>query len=399
MERKSFKRYGELAIRLKDYKNLILSTRLTRSEQLELIQNASTSLSIVFFVYLGIVLGLDQLINTRLDFLEGESLFHFFRLERVPYKEMITILAITIGVWITYLRIKRYRNMMQLGHALKHLNYIAETNQYQYRIESIEIGAMSEVVESINRLVESTEHSLTEERRTEETKDELIANVSHDIRTPLTSIIGYLDAVIHEQYRSEEEKDGYIEIAYNKAIMMNTLVNDLFLYIESGQATYAIDTQTVPIKLFLEQLAAEFELEGREKGVDIVVEVAPENLSVDIDVDKMARVFSNFISNALKYGLGDSIILRAYMSEDESKIILETRNNGEVLAESEYRNIFERSYRSEKSRTTEIPGSGLGLSIVKNIVGLHAGLVYATVENDETVFRIQLNNTKAGGLE
>lgn len=399
METKLCKRCGELDIRLKDYDSFILSTKLTRTEQLELIQRTSTSLSIVFFVYLGIILGLEQLFQTRLDLLEGESFYYFFQLDRVPYREIVTVLSLAIGGWITYLRIKRYENMMRLGHALDHLNYISETNQYQYRIEAEDFGAMSVVVESINHLVESTEHSLAEERRAEETKDELIANVSHDIRTPLTSVIGYLDAVIHQQYRSEEEKDSYIGIAYNKAIMMNNLVNDLFLYIESGQATYANEKQTIPIKLFLEQLAAEFELEGNEQGVDIVVEVEPEDLSVDIDVDKMARVFSNFISNALKYGLGDLIRLRAYMSEDGSNIILDTCNNGQVLAASEYESIFERSYRSEKSRTTEIPGSGLGLSIVKNIVSLHGGIVYATVENNETVFRIQLNNTKAGESE
>lgn len=133
--------------------------------------------------------------------------------------------------------------------------------------------------------------------------------------------------------------------------------------------------------------------------MEIVVDVYPEDLFVEIDVDKMARVFSNFISNAFKYGRGDLIRLHAYTSEDGSKIYLETRNNGEVLQESEYQNIFERSYRTEKSRTSEIPGSGLGLSIVKNMVGLHNGLVYATVEDNETVFRIQLKNTEDGDSE
>lgn len=383
-------------IRLKDDINQILSTQLTRSEKIDLIRYASSILSIVFFVYLGIILSFDVVINTRLDFLEGENLFQFFGLWRIPYNQIITVVTLGIGGLITYRRVRRQRNIVKLGRALDHLNYISESNQYNYRIESADIGELTYIIESINRLVESTEHSLEEERRAEKTKDELIANVSHDIRTPLTSTIGYLDAVIHQQYQCEEEKDNYIAIAYEKAKLMRTLVNDLFLYIESGQATYTIETQAVPIKFFLEQLAAEFEMTGDKQGVDIVVEVEPEDLMVEIDVDKMARVFSNFISNALKYGFGDLIRLRAYVSENGSKVYLETRNNGEILEESEYQNIFERSYRSEKSRTSEIPGSGLGLSIVKNIVGLHGGLVYATVEDNETVFRIQLNNSEVG---
>lgn len=353
----------------------------------------------MFFVYLGIILGFDIVINTRLDFLRGGNFFQFFQLWRIPYNQIITLIVLSIGGLITYRRMDRQRKMMKIGRALEHLNYISENNKYNYRIERTHIGELTDIIDSINQLVESTEHSLEEERRAEETKDELIANVSHDIRTPLTSTIGYLDAVIHKQYQSEEEKDSYIGIAYEKAKMMRTLVNDLFLYIESGQATYSIEAQSIPIKFFFEQLAAEFELTGDEQGVDIVVEVYPEDLFVQIDVDKMARVFSNLISNALKYGFGDVIRLRAYKSSDDESVYLETRNNGEILAESEYKNIFERSYRTEKSRTSEIPGSGLGLSIVKNIVDLHGGLVFATVEDNETVFRIKLKNIEESGGE
>lgn len=381
---------------MKDDINPILSTQLSRSQQIDLIRYASSILSIVFFVYLGIILGFGVVINTRMEFLRGGNLFQFFQLWNIPYNQIITIITLSIGGIITYRRVIRQRNMMKLARALEHLNYISENSKYNYRIESADIGELTGIIDSINRLVESTEHSLVEERRAEETKDELIANVSHDIRTPLTSTIGYLDAVIHHQYQSEEEKDNYIAIAYDKAKLMRTLVNDLFLYIESGQATYTIETQSIPIKFFFEQLAAEFELTGNEQGVDIVVEVYPEDLFVQIDVDKMARVFSNLISNAFKYGFGNVIRLRAYTSADEASVFLETRNNGEILEESEYKSIFERSYRTEKSRTSEIPGSGLGLSIVKNIVGLHGGIVFATVEENETVFRIKLNNREVG---
>lgn len=384
---------------MNDDNKQILSTQLTRSQKIDLIRYTSSVLFIVFFVYLGIILGFDIVINTRLDFLRGGNFFQFFQLWRIPYNQIITIIVLGIGGLITYRRMDRQRKMMKLGRALEHLNYISENNKYNYRIESTHIGELTDIIDSINQLVESTEHSLEEERRAEETKDELIANVSHDIRTPLTSTIGYLDAVIHKQYQSEEEKDSYIGIAYEKAKMMRTLVNDLFLYIESGQATYSLEAQSIPIKFFFEQLAAEFELTGDEQGVDIVVEVYPEDLFVQIDVDKMARVFSNLISNAFKYGFGDVIRLRAYKSSDDASVYLETRNNGEILAESEYKNIFERSYRTEKSRTSEIPGSGLGLSIVKNIVDLHGGLVFATVEDNETVFRIKLKNIEESGGE
>ncbi|XJS10711.1 sensor histidine kinase [Aerococcaceae bacterium WGS1372] len=384
---------------MKDDATTILSTDLTRSDKIDLIGIASSTLAIVFFVYLGIILGLSIVINTRLDFLDGINLFQFFRLWRVPYNQIITVITLSIGGWITHRRVTRYKRIFMLKHALDNLNYISDTGMYNHRIENANLGNMSAFISSMNRLIESTQHSLEEERRSEKTKDELIANVSHDIRTPLTSIIGYLDVIVHQQYQSEEERDRYIQIAYEKAKAMRTLVNDLFLYIESGQATYEVQAQPIPIKLFFEQLAAEFELTANQQGIEIVVEVEPEDLQAMIDVDKMARVFSNFLSNALKYGFGDLIRLRAYTNPEKTKLFLETRNNGEVLKESEYNNIFQRSYRTEKSRTSEIPGSGLGLSIVKNIVSLHEGIVYATVEDDETVFRIQLSHSEEGDTE
>src|SRR5699024_4551283 len=137
----------ESAIRLNDDNKQILSTQLTRSQKIDLIRYTSSVLFIVFFVYLGIILGFDIVINTRLDFLRGWNFFQYFQLWRIPYNQIITLIVLSIGGLITYRRMDRQRKMMKIGRALEHLNYISENNKYNYRIESTQIGELTDIID------------------------------------------------------------------------------------------------------------------------------------------------------------------------------------------------------------------------------------------------------------
>ncbi len=370
----------------------MLSTEMTRQDWLDFISYATFTLGIVFLVYLGIILGLNQLINVRREVWDGQNAFQRYELYRYNYNMIITIVYLAFGSLLAYRRILRHYDDVLLNKVINHLTFIAEGDRYNYRIQLVKNAETNLIIHSINALIANTEQSIEEERRIEQTKDELIANVSHDIRTPLTSVMGYLSVLKQQQYQTDEEREHYIDIAVNKAEAMNTLINDLFYYIESSQPSFETNYQMIPIQFFLFQVVAEFELSAAQSGVRMEVIVEPEDLEVEMDPEKMVRVYSNFISNALKYGNGDLIRLIAYrgVGEEEGTVFLEVRNNGDLLEESEYEQIFERSYRTEKSRNTSIPGSGLGLSIVKNLVEAQNGEVYATVEDNETVFRVIL---------
>ena len=370
-----------------------LSTKLSSQDKIEILLNAVSGLIIVFLVYLGVILGFNNLINIRRDIWDGLNAFQFFQLYRFNYNLILTIITLGIGFNIVYKRSRRYYSSIITKKVINHLNLVATTKNYNYRIESHDVGNLNLMIESINALIESTQRAFDERKMIEESKDELIANISHDIRTPLTSIIGYLDVVKNEQYRSEADQQRYLEIASNKAELMKLLVDDLFYYIESSQPTFHMTFQEVPLYFFLLQVAAENNYDLEAQGISITVDVEPEELTARIDPDKMVRIFNNFISNAAKYGHGDTITLRAYQGSGEQAeiVFLEVRNNGDVLDETEFEKVFERSYRSEKSRNSAIPGSGLGLSIVSNLTHAQGGQVYATVENNETVFRIELD--------
>ncbi|WP_315600808.1 HAMP domain-containing sensor histidine kinase [Abiotrophia defectiva] len=369
-----------------------LSMRLTRSERSELIVEAIITMSLIFFLYLSALLIYRQAIDYKLNFFGLDTtLRHMLGLTRQQIIVSVYIFSLAscvVAILITNWRVKRRINQMKLAHILDYLKYIAQ-GHYEIRIPQTDLGEMDEVVSSINHLVDSTVRAIEEERKIEKSKDELITNIGHDIRTPLTSVIGYLGLIENQQYHSQEELARYAHVAYRKAQQMQSLVQDLFTYTATRQTTTEISPVQVQVLRFMEQLVADFELSAREKTIELRLDIRPKNLVASFDVDKMARVFHNLLSNALKYGIGAHYIeLLAYQEEDY--IYFKVKNDGQPLDQSELEDIFQRSYRADQSRSANQPGTGLGLAIVRNIVELHHGRVYAEVEGKKTIFTIEI---------
>ena len=366
--------------------------RLTRSERSELIVEAIITMSLIFLLYLSALLIYRQAIDYKLNFFGLDTtLRHMLGLTRQQIIVSVYIFSLAscvVAVIVTNWRVKRRINQMKLAHILDYLKYIAQ-GHYEIRIPQTDLGEMDEVVSSINHLVDSTVKAIEEERKIEKSKDELITNIGHDIRTPLTSVIGYLGLIENQQYHSQEELARYAHVAYRKAQQMQSLVQDLFTYTATRQTTTEIRPVQVQVLRFMEQLVADFELNAREKAIELRLDIRPQNLLASFDVDKMARVFHNLLSNALKYGAGAHYIeLLAYQENDY--IYFKVKNDGQPLDKTELEDIFQRSYRADQSRSANQPGTGLGLAIVRNIVELHHGRVYATVEGKETIFTIEI---------
>ena len=366
--------------------------RLTRSERSELVVEAIITMSLIFFLYLSALLIYRQAIDYKLNFFGLDTtLRHMLGLTRQQIIVSVYIFSLAscvVAIFVTNWRVKRRINQMKLAHILDYLKYIAQ-GHYEIRIPQTDLGEMDEVVSSINHLVDSTVRAIEEERKIEKSKDELITNIGHDIRTPLTSVIGYLGLIENQQYHSQEELARYAHVAYRKAQQMQSLVQDLFTYTATRQTTTEIRPVQVQVLRFMEQLVADFELSAREKTIELRLDIRPKNLVASFDVDKMARVFHNLLSNALKYGIGAHYIeLLAYQEEDY--IYFKVKNDGQPLDQSELEDIFQRSYRADQSRSANQPGTGLGLAIVRNIVELHHGRVYAEVDSQETIFTIEI---------
>jgi len=293
-------------------------------------------------------------------------------------RNFILPLFFLLDVIVLYWRLIRRYHQMQLRHIISELHYIAEGN-YDHRIPFELRGDLNRVVSNINVLVDSTVAAIQDERRIEQSKDELITNVSHDIRTPLTSIIGYLGLIEDRQYHSEEELLKYTHTAYVKAKQMKSLVDDLFEYTKVRQPSVPINLVPFDMAQFVEQLAADFELEATRKGIKIETYTRPDHIEMDGDTEKLVRVFNNLLSNALKYGKGADTI-RMEVEKVGTEAILTVKNNGQMIPKQALDSLFDRFYRVEESRSQETGGTGLGLAIAQSIVALHLCKINARMD-------------------
>ena len=300
---------------------------------------------------------------------------------------------LVIDALVLYWRLHRRYKQMQLRHIISELHYIAEGN-YDYRIPFELKGDLNRIIQSINGLVESTMMAIEEERKIEQSKDELITNVSHDIRTPLTSIIGYLGLIEDKQYHSEEELLKYTHTAFMKAKQMKSLVEDLFEYTKVRQSSVPIYYITFDMVQLVEQLAVDFELEAAKKGIEIIVQANQKQIMMEGDTEKIVRVFNNLISNALKYGKGATQIV-VELEQISQEVIITVKNNGQMIPQKSLEQLFDRFYRVEESRSQETGGTGLGLAIAQSIIALHGGYIYAKSNPEWTSFIMHLPIKKA----
>lgn len=311
-----------------------------------------------------------------------------FRAQIWSYQRIVMVLLVLIDIGVLWWRLLRRYHLYQLDHIIGELHYIAQ-GHLEHRIPFRVNGNQQHVITSVNALVDTITQAMQEERASEKSKDELITNVSHDLRTPLTSIIGYLGLIEDHQYQSEEDIVKYSHIAYDKAKQMKDLVEDLFEYTKVQQHGAPVNLMTVDLGQLLEQVGASFELEADKKGMAINVTCEPSPLSITADPEKLGRLFSNLVANALKYGYGASYIHLTAKQLGE-KVVITVADDGEKIPAESVKHLFERFYRVESSRNKATGGTGLGLAIVQSIVELHHGSVTARSDDQETAFVVTL---------
>lgn len=250
-------------------------------------------------------------------------------------------------------------------------------------------GPLSDMAHNLNQVKGQLETLIEEEKRAIRSKNELVTNVSHDLRTPLTSIIGYLRLIEEDKYKDEVELRYFVDVAYGKAKRLNLMVNDLFEFTKINNREMALRKVSFNLNELLRQLAAQFTPELIEAGMEIEFKTGSDDLMIEADPDKIMRVFENLISNAIKYGK-DGKKVNLNVGVNERCAVVKVINYGEAIPEKAIPFIFERMYRVEQSRSDETGGTGLGLAIAKGIVELHHGEINVTSNEAETIFEVQL---------
>ncbi|ETI70804.1 sensor histidine kinase [Neobacillus vireti] len=261
--------------------------------------------------------------------------------------------------------------------------------QFDVAIPVKKHGGLGPFAQNINSMEEQLKLLIEEEKRAVQSKNELVTNVSHDLRTPLTSIIGYLRLIEEDEYRDEVELRYFVTIAYDKSKRLNRMVNDLFEFTKINNRDVALKRIRFNINELLKQLSAQFNPELRNAGMSIEIKNPPADIMIVADPDKLMRVFENLISNAIKYGReGKKIDL--IVEENEQYAVVKVVNYGEAIPANAIPHIFDRLYRAEKSRSDETGGTGLGLAISKGIVELHQGEIIVSSNEAETIFQVHL---------
>ena len=225
-------------------------------------------------------------------------------------------------------------------------------------------------------------------RENEQKKDELIVYLAHDIKTPLTSMIGYLSLLSEIKDMPQEQRNRYIDIALDKSYRLEDLINKLFDVARFNSEKIVLEKEEINLNLMLEQIADDFypTLKEMNKKINFT---SDEKTILYADPDKFSRVFNNLIKNAVNYSKENTDIDISILNK-ENQATVKITNKGKQIPKEKLDKIFEKFYRLDSSRTSKTGGSGLGLAIAKEIVELHGGRIYAESDMKETTFSVIL---------
>lgn len=225
-------------------------------------------------------------------------------------------------------------------------------------------------------------------RENEQKKDELIVYLAHDIKTPLTSMIGCLSLLSEIKDMPQEQRNRYIDIALDKSYRLEYLINELFDVARFNSEKIVLEKEEINLNLMLEQIADDFypTLKEMNKKINFT---SDEKTILYADPDKLSRVFNNLIKNAVNYSKENTDIDISILNK-ENQATVKITNKGKQIPKEKLDKIFEKFYRLDSSRTSKTGGSGLGLAIAKEIVELHGGRIYAESDMKETTFSVIL---------
>ncbi|WP_459499080.1 sensor histidine kinase [Bacillus sp. C1] len=238
-----------------------------------------------------------------------------------------------------------------------------------------EIGQLNKAFEEMRQKLKE---SIEVQEQYEENRKELISNISHDLKTPITSIIGYVEGIKDGVANTPEKMDRYLTTIYTKAAHMDTLIDELFLFSKLDLNRVPFQFETIELYSFMEDLIDEIRMDLSEYGINVHFQ-SPKYAQVYVTADreKVKRVISNLIHNSVKYMDKPEKEITVTLLEEANAVIVRVTDNGVGIDSDTLPYIFERFYRAEQSRNSSTGGSGLGLAIAKQIVEGHGGKIWA----------------------
>lgn len=316
----------------------------------------------------------------RLDY---ETALNIYQLTIRNHMSLIFIIAITVIFFVIF---RIYLNWFT--------KYFVEINSGMNSLikENAEEISLSPELLPIERKMNTVKHTIEKQKRemlvAEQKKNDLIMYLAHDLKTPLASVIGYLNLLHDEGKITEELREKYLAVSLNKAEHLEELINEFFEIAKFNLSNITLQYSRINLTRLFEMLLYEFQPMFKEKNLNCNLNME-ENTMLTCDANKIQRVFDNLLKNAVIYSFNETDIDIA-VTRQSGTIIIKFLNHGDTIPKEKLERIFEQFYRLDVSRSTSNGGAGLGLAIAKQIIELHKGTITVKSENEKIEFLVTL---------
>ena len=284
---------------------------------------------------------------------------------------IIDIVAVVMWIWI-YKRI-----LVPLDKLQTATKKIAD-GDLDYQLDERDFSEIPFLFKDFERMRIKLKEDEEEKKLSEDAAKELVSNISHDLKTPLTAIRGYVEGILDGVASSPQKTRDYLNTIYNKTNDMTSLIDELLYYSQVAEKYMSYKYEKIYVKDFFDEYVKDLylELETIKIKFEYIVNVG-RNTVIDMDKEQIKRALNNIVSNAVKYMDKEEPEIHFRVTETSDAINIQISDNGRGIDEKDLPHIFERFYRSDVSRNTKLGGSGIGLSIVKKVIENHEGSVVA----------------------
>lgn len=352
-------------------------SQLSRKITLQCILTVLLYLLVIFGGYF-----LAYLVCVQISWREGDPLYAFLKALQVCSPVLI-VLSILIGVFL----IMRYyfaKPLRYLDEVVAAAEQLAVSPEKPVTLS----GSLQDTQNELNLVREQALNAAHAAKEAEQRKNDLVVYLAHDLKTPLTSVIGYLSLLRDSPELAPELREKYMGVALRKAERLEDLINEFFDITRFNLTHLELELQALNLTRMLEQMTYEFQAVLVEKN--LVWELSlDQDVTVLADPDKLERVFSNLFRNAVNYSYPDSSLFLSLWIEKQQAVIQLT-NQGKTIPTGKLNRIFDQFFRLDTSRATSTGGAGLGLAIAKEIVELHGGTIRAESADECVAFTVTL---------
>ncbi|MGG0717953.1 HAMP domain-containing sensor histidine kinase [Robertmurraya massiliosenegalensis] len=328
--------------------------------------------------------GLQLYYHTSVQF--GETLF-FYRqiLKDMGDTRVFLLIFIPLSFLFFYLLTKQYS--IYFKEISTGIRYLAH-GDFSYQVQIKSNDEFEHIAHDINLASEQLQQAIERGDFSESSKDQLVVNLAHDLRTPLTSVLGYLDLIIKDENLSQEQIKHFLTIAFTKSQRLERLIDELFEITRMNYGILPIKKNHINLSDLLHQLTEELYPVFEKNDLIARMNLVP-HLPIWGDGELLARVFENLLTNSNRYGNdGQFVDINGFM--DSGTVVVQIVNYGDPIPENELPHLFDMFYTGDKARTYQGGGTGIGLFIAKNIVEQHNGTITAESSIIRTIFEVRL---------